>query len=306
MHSYPSSVYLSPVETISGSISVARGERYCHSWAPASISPWASLTLVHGFGAHGGRFSEMGTALASMGVAVQAFDLVGHGRSPGRRGCIDSYDQLLDDVAVSLQYATECFPRIPQFLFGHSMGGNLVLNLAMRRPHEVEPTMGLIISSPMLRAAEMPRERVMDAGRWLSTKVPNWRIKTPIVATKLSQDRRAQDAYLRDRWVHRNMSLRLAANLVDSGEWALNNAHLLQSPTLVMHGSDDTLTCPKASLAFAEATNGMAAFKAWHGCRHDLHDDLQRERVFDAMTRWMKQRCIVSFKLMRSCPMEAA
>lgn len=264
------------------------------------------MTLVHGFGAHGGRFCEMGTAIASMGVAVHAVDLVGHGRSPGRRGCIDSYDQLLDEVHVSFKYSTERFPRIPQFLFGHSMGGNLVLNLAIRRPNEVEEATGLIVSSPMLRAAEMPKDRIMDAGRWLSTKVPNWRIKTPFVASKLSQDRRAQDAYLRDRWVHRNMSLRLATNLVDSGKWALENAFLLQSQTLLMHGSEDTLTCPKASLAFAESSNGMATFKAWQGCRHDLHDDLQRERFFDYMTRWMKQQCIITFKVTRASIAEVA
>ena len=263
------------------------------------MSPWAALTLVHGFGDHGGRFAGMATSLASFGIAVQALDLVGHGRSPGRRGCIHSYDQLLDEVHDSLQHSTDSFPRIPQFLFGQSMGGNLVLNLALRRPLDVKRVNGLIVVSPMLRAGEMPKERFMDAGRWLASKIPNWRIKAPVVVAKLSHDRRAQDAYLRDRWVHRNMSLRLAINLVDSGLWALENSPLLQSRTLLMHGSEDTLTCPKASQLFAEKSNGMAMFRLWNGCRHDLHDELQRERVFDFMTRWMKQQCVTSFKLTR-------
>ena len=102
---------------------------------------------------------------------------------------------------------------------------------------------------------------------------------------------------MRDRWVHRNMSLRLAASLVDSGEWALEHAHLMHSKTLLMHGSDDTLTCPKASIEFAESASDVVCFKLWHGCRHDLHDDLQRERVLGYMTRWMKQQCVVTFKV---------
>ena len=263
------------------------------------MSPWAALTLVHGFGNHGGRFAGIGTSLASLGIAVQAIDLIGHGRSPGRRGCIDSYDQLLDDVCVSLQHSKESFPRTPQFLFGHSMGGNLVLNLALRRPKDLTEAHGLIVSSPMLRAGVMPKEHIMNAGRWLASKIPNWRIKAPVEVAKLSQDRRAQDSFLRDRLVHRNMSLRLAANLVDSGGWALENASLLKTRTLLMHGSEDTLTCPSATQAFAEASNGMASFRLWNGCRHDLHDDLQRERVFDYMTRWIKQQCITSFKITR-------
>ena len=298
--------YLSPVEFRSGAVTVADCQRFYHSWIPHATSPWAALTLVHGFGDHGGRFADMGTTLASFGIAVQAIDLVGHGRSPGRRGCIDSYDQLLDDVCISLRHSIESFPRLPQFLFGQSMGGNLVLNLALRRPQDVEKASGLIVGSPMLRAQSMPKERVMDAGRWLASKIPNWRIKAPLVVAKLSADRRAQDAYLRDRWVHRNMSLRLAANLVDSGQWALDNASLLQASTLLMHGSDDTLTSPKASEAFAAESNKMATFKLWNGCRHDLHDELQRERVFEYMTRWMKQQCITTYKLSRYEVAEAA
>jgi len=270
------------------------------------MSPWAALTLVHGFGNHGGRFAGIGTSLASFGIAVQAIDLIGHGRSPGRRGCIDSYDQLLDDVCVSLQHSRESFPRMPQFLFGHSMGGNLVLNLALRRPEDLTEAHGLIVSSPMLRSETMPKEHIMNAGRWLASKIPNWRIKAPVEVAKLSQDRRAQDAFLRDRLVHRNMSLRLASNLVDSGGWALENASLLKTRTLLMHGSEDTLTSPTATQAFAEASNGMATFRLWNGCRHDLHDDLQRERVFDYMTRWIKQQCITIFKITRPAMANAA
>lgn len=298
--------YLSAVENSSGTVLSDGVPRFFHSWVPKSQSPWAALTLVHGFGDHGGRFVGLGTSLASFGIAVQAIDLVGHGRSPGRRGCIDSYQQLLDDVCVSLDYTNVAFPRMPQFAFGHSMGGNLILNLALRRPAEIQGLNGLIVTSPMLRAGTMPKERIMDAGRWLAMKLPNWRIKTPVVVSNLSQDRRAQDAYLRDRWVHRNMSLRLAANLVDSGLWAIENSHLLNSKTLLMHGSEDTLTCVKATKEFAETSIGFSSFKLWNGCRHDLHDDLQRERVFDYMTQWMKQQCITSYKLARSNLVEAA
>ena len=298
--------YLSPVESKSGIVQSSGSRRFYHRWTPASMSPWAAMTLVHGFGDHGGRFAGMATTLASFGIAVQAIDLVGHGRSPGRRGCIESYDQLLDDVCDGLQSSITSFPRIPQFLFGQSMGGNLVLNLALRRPQDVKGTNGLIVGSPMLRAGEMPKEYYMDAGRWLASKFPNWRFKAAVDPTKLSHDRRVQDAYHRDPSVHRTMSLRLAINLVDSGQWALENASLLKSRTLLMHGSEDTLTCSKATQSFAEAADGMTTFRLWNGCRHDLHDELQRERVFDYMTRWMKQQCVTSFKLNRPVFAESA
>lgn len=291
--------YPSTVDSYCGKISLGVGERFQHRWMPESETPWATLTLVHGFGDHGGRFSGLGTSLAGLGIAVHVTDLVGHGRSPGRQGCIASYDQLLDEVEQSISHSRDLLPRVPQFLFGQSMGGNLVINLALRRPEATFPLQGIIAGSPMLRAGQMPKQRMIDAARWLAQKIPNWRIKAPVEVAKLSVDRRAQDAYRSDRFVHRNMSLRLAANLIDSGEWALENSHLLRCATLITHGLDDTLTSPVASQLFAQGTQGLATFKGWAGCRHDLHDDIQRERFFGYLTHWMKQKCISSFKLTR-------
>ncbi len=291
--------YISPVEDNDGPIELRPGqERYSYRWSPCEAEPWASLTIIHGFGDHAGRFRGMGLSLASLGIAVHSIDLIGHGRSPGRRGCIDSYEQLLDDVESAHAWTLRNWPNVPQFLFGQSMGGNLVLNWAIRRSHAVRGTRGIIAGSPMLRAGTMPKERMMDAGRWLATKVPNWRIRTPVHADKLSHDRRAQDAFQRDRLVHRSMSLRLATALIDSGQWALDHAGELDTPTLLMHGGEDTLTCPKASAQFAQHAT-RATFRSWPGCRHDLHDDLQREQVFEYLMRWMKERCIVSYRVKR-------
>lgn len=299
--------YLSSVEYVAEEIHIAPGQvRHSHRWLPDGVTPWASLTVIHGFGDHGGRFAGMATSLASFGIAVSAIDLIGHGRSPGRRGCIASYEQLLDEVQGALQLADEQWPRIPKFLFGQSMGGNLVLNWAIRRRLESQSLQGIMCGSPMLRTPSMPKENMMDAGRWLAKRLPHWRIRTPVDATKLSHDRRAQDAYLRDPLVHRSMSLRLATELVDSGRWAIDNASNLAIPTLILHGAEDTLTCPKASAEFAKAAGSIANFRAWPGCRHDLHDELQRERVFMYMSGWMKQRCIVSYKITASSILSAS
>lgn len=290
--------YLSPVLTHASTMELDKRQmRYVHQWSPSDNQPWGALTIIHGFGDHGGRFAGMAMSLASIGLAVTAIDLLGHGRSPGRRGVIVSYAEMLDEVECSLKLSHRLWPRMPQFMFGQSMGGNLVLNWMLRREAGATGLMGAVIGSPMLKTQNMPRERIMNAGRWLAKCMPNLRIPTPVQVEKLSRDRRAQDAYLRDPWVHRSMSLRLAAGLIDSGLWALENAERLPVPTLLMHGTDDSLTSPQASAEFAERAGAMATFRAWHGCRHDLHDEPQREQVFEYMTRWLKERCIMTYKI---------
>jgi acylglycerol lipase len=289
--------YESPVESWTSLRKVTHGHRFVHTWAPEGTSPWGSVTIVHGFGDHGGRFAGLGNSLASMGLALLAVDLVGHGRSSGRRGCIDSYEQLLDEVELSLNWTEERWGRIPQFLFGQSMGGNLVINLALRRPESCHRLQGIIAGSPMLRAGKMPSEKFMNVGRWLAKKFPSLRFSAPVRTSQLSQDRRAQDAYRRDRFVHSRMSLRMATCLIDSGEWALQNATQLRTPTLIMHGTEDTLTMPSASEEFVRDAGDLASLQLWNGCRHDLHDDIRREIYFQALSNWMKQRCVSVFTL---------
>ncbi len=290
--------FLSPVTFDSEMVELGSGQtRFVHRWAPRGQGPWGCLSIIHGFGDHGGRFAGMANSLASMGLSVIACDLVGHGRSPGKRGVIVSYDSLLDEVERTLSHAHGCWPKIPHFLFGQSMGGNLVLNWAIRRDRSSIPLFGLVAGSPMLRSPNTPKEAFMNAGRWLAKRLPNLRIPTPVQVSKLSQDRRAQDAYLRDPWVHRSMSLRLAASLIDSGLWAIEHASELRVPALLMHGSDDTLTCPNGTREFAERAGQIVTHRSWHGCRHDLHDEPQRERVFAMMAHWLKEQCVSSIRV---------
>lgn len=66
-------------------------------------------------------------------TSMSAVDLQGHGHSPGDRGCVESYDSLLDDVEAALLEVKRTFPSSPCVLWGHSMGGDLAINYLLRR-----------------------------------------------------------------------------------------------------------------------------------------------------------------------------
>jgi alpha-beta hydrolase superfamily lysophospholipase len=271
--------------------------RHVHRWWPSDQEAWGALTIIHGFGDHGGRFDGMATSLASYGLAVTAVDLIGHGRSPGRRGVIESYDQLLDEVDRSLELSKRKWPKMPHFVFGQSMGGNLVINWMLRRPGATDGVLGTIVSAPLLRPKRMPQEKYMRAGRWLADRLPNFRVPTPTRVDWLCRDPRAQDAYRRDPLVHRTMSLRLATSLVDSGLWAMDRAGELGVPSLLIHGSEDRLTCPIATQEFAHRAGGHVEFLLFQGCRHELHEEPPREYIFESIASWAKGRCIKNWIL---------
>ena len=97
-----------------------------HIWAAAK--PKAVMNLVHGFGEHSGRYADMAANLNAKGISVVTLDLRGHGQSDGARGYCPDYNLLLEDVDALLTKTRETYPDLPQILYGHSMGGGLVLN----------------------------------------------------------------------------------------------------------------------------------------------------------------------------------
>jgi alpha-beta hydrolase superfamily lysophospholipase len=67
---------------------------------PGPVS--ARLLIVHGYGEHAGRYIHFMQWLAERGVASEAIDLRGHGRSPGRRGFVVRWDEYIDDLKAFL------------------------------------------------------------------------------------------------------------------------------------------------------------------------------------------------------------
>ena len=128
------------------------GQLHGRFWA-ADGDTRGGVIIVHGLGDHGGRYRELAQSLTAQGWAVFAFDLIGHGRSPGARGRVDRYDRLLADIAHARETMDNLLPGKTQVLLGHSMGGNLALNYLLRR-HHFQPVRsdlaGMALCGPML------------------------------------------------------------------------------------------------------------------------------------------------------------
>ena len=113
-----------------------------------SVSPVGSVLLVHGLGDHAGRYLELAEAMTRAGFAVIAYDQRGHGGSTGKRGHAASFSVFLDDLEAVLTWAREVEGVVhPPFLYGHSMGGLVLLRYLQTRQTAVP---GIILSAPWL------------------------------------------------------------------------------------------------------------------------------------------------------------
>ncbi len=251
-------------------------------WIPDSDTSGV-ICIVHGLGEHSGRYADFAESLTAQGYAVLAIDMRGHGRSEGRRGDISSYETLMSDISIMLAEADRRFPGQPLFLFGQSMGGNLVINYALRREARVA---GIIASSPMFRTAFQPPYWKKLIGKYLRPILPLLPLCNEVRAEDLSRDLEVVRAYKNDPLVHDRLTLRFYDVLL-AGEWAIRHAVDLRIPTLIMHGGRDRVTSLEASREFSEIAGDICIIKAWEGFYHEIHNEPDKKRAFDYLIEWL-------------------
>lgn len=252
-----------------------RQSKFVTRWLPET-APQANVVIIHGLGEHGGRYDTLAQHFVRAGFSVSAFDQQGHGRSPESRGKIRSYNSLLDDIATFLQWSQTELVGIPTVLFGHSMGGNLVINYTLRDYPQPER---VISSSPMLEKATPVHPGFVRFARWLMRIAPNVKIRSDVVAERLMSDPGEQQLLRDDALFHSQITLRLGAGLIDSGAWALEHASRVRTALLLSHGSSDSMTSFSASQEFARLAGEACELVTLDGELHDPFRSVRREAI---------------------------
>ncbi len=252
-------------------------------WEPDK-KPKAVVVLIHGHGEHVDRYSSVGEAFANAGFALVGFDLRGHGKSSGPRGHTPSYDALMDDISGFLAQAQARYPKRPMFLYGHSMGGNLVLNYGLRRRSNL---VGIIATGPWLKLAFEPAPLKVMLARTLDKIAPTFTQKSNLATAALSHDAGIVHTYDDDPLNHDKISARLFVVMYESGLWALDHAAGFPVPLLLMHGTEDRITSLRASREFAETAGKIVTLRLWDGWYHEIHNEPGKKDVLKTMVKWM-------------------
>jgi alpha-beta hydrolase superfamily lysophospholipase len=256
---------------------------YSKGWAPEG-DPKAVVCLVHGLGEHIGRYNHVGATFSDAGYALLGFDLRGHGKSGGRRGHTSSYDAILDDVTTFIQNAKERYPGKPCFLYGHSLGGNLVLNYILRRKPDLK---GVIATSPWLKLAFQPPASKVALGRIMNNIAPGFSQTSGLETAALSYDPAVAAAYVNDPLVHDKISARMFVSTYESGLYAFEHAAEFPLPLLLMHGADDRITSAEASRQFGAAAPKFVTTRIWEKCLHEVHNEAVKGEFLKTMTDWL-------------------
>ncbi len=245
----------------------------------------AAVALVHGLGEHLGRYQHVAQYFNRYGLGVVSMDLRGHGRTQGVRGHA-SYDAINEDIDHLLEETAGRYPELPIFLYGHSLGGALVLYYALkRRPH----LKGVLCTSPGLIPAQDPGGKIVLA-KWMSVLAPGFTMTNGLDVSGLSHDPAVATAYQADPLVHDKISARLGLDLIQDGQWIIAHAAEFPLPLLLMQGSADRLVNPSGAKQFGAQAKGEFTFKLFEGWYHELHNEVEKEAVLKEMVTWVEQQ----------------
>lgn len=247
----------------------------------------AVVVLVHGMGEHASRYTtSVIPKLLENNISVVAFDHFGHGKTSGKRGHNPGFNAVLESITNAIEKAKTLYPNHPIFLYGHSMGGNAVINYALREQH---PLRGVIATSPFLRLAFQPPAWKLFMGRFLQKVAPSITMPSELDANGISRVEAEVKKYMNDPLIHDKISPNFSLTFIESGEWAIENASQLKTPMYLLHGTGDQIIDYKGTQEFANTTD-KATLKLYKGGYHELHNDLCKEEMLQDVVNWLNSQ----------------
>lgn len=248
----------------------------------------AKLLLQHGYGEYSQRYvrhyAQLIPKLNASGFDVFAFDLEGHGQSPGKRGMTDINRAAEDHLCARRALACD---GSPLFLFGHSLGG-LVTAASVGR--DQSGVSGVVLSAPAL-LFEIHPALELTAGV-IAALLPSARLTQPIAPEGLSDIAEEIEAYRQDPEIcHKAPPARLGASALSVAREVLRTCKDWQVPVLLLHGKRDMATSPRGSERFFSETGSKdRELRIFPEGKHELLNDIGRDEVLQLILDWLGRR----------------
>ncbi len=258
---------------------------YYQQWT-SSANRWP-VVLVHGAGEHSGRYAQTAARLNQDGFSVYAFDLPGHGQSPGTRGHIARLEDCLTAIRMFLQQVSQDCPETRPILLGHSFGGLLSPLYAARFP---ETLSGLVLSSPLWGVAVAIPIWKRALAHLLNPVWPSLTMRRPsTIEQTLSHDPHVAAQYARDPLTHTRASVHFYVELHRALSQLPSALPQLQLPVLVLQAGDDRIASAEATTRlFPGIGSPRKKLIVYEGYYHEVLNEVGNETVLQDLITWLR------------------
>ncbi|WP_027398284.1 alpha/beta fold hydrolase [Anaerovorax odorimutans] len=251
------------------------------------------VVLVHGIGEYAKRYERVAGYFNKENISMVAIDLRGHGCSLGKRGHTAPRKAVLEDIDMLIKHAEKIYPNRPIILYGHSMGGNIVLDYKKRGDLDYKVS-GYIVTSPWIIL-----ERNIPKYLYLIVKVlakikPDFQLDSNIKSEILGNSE-IISKHKYSRLGHGKITAATALDGYEIGKSLINESSnkfgIRNKPLLLMHGTDDMICKIEGSREITNLESDLCVYKEWENFFHELHNGNESddgEGVIYTMIEWIK------------------
>ncbi len=249
--------------------------------------PRGTVAVLPGGGDHSARYPGLTSALVGAGFTTALLDFRGHGQSDGRRWHVDAFREYLDDLDVFMEHV-RAGATGKVFVVAHSQGALVAATWGTVPGRGVA---GFVLSSPYFRLAlEPPRLKVLGA-RLLGSVVPWLPIATGLRPEDLTRDPELQRWVEADPLYGKTTSPRCFFECQRAHGEILRTAGEFRYPLLVLVGTGDPVADPAGGREFLAAAGSRdKELREYEGFRHELFNELERERPIGDAVAWIRAR----------------
>jgi alpha-beta hydrolase superfamily lysophospholipase len=260
---------------------------YWQRYTPAS--PRASVAVLPGGGDHSGRYPGITSALVHAGYQVALLDFRGHGQSDGRRWYVDTFADYLSDLdAFVAKLSQDGVANDQLFVLGHSQGGLIATLWGLSRGRHVS---GFVLTSPYYRMAIKPPLLKVLAAKAVGRVVPWLPVSTGIRMEELTSDPDHMRWTERDPLYGRATTPRWFDESQRAQREVLRRAPEWAHPLLVLAGGADPIADTSAMRTFVDTAHSEdKQFQVYEGFRHEILNEVDRQKPLVDAVAWLSQR----------------
>ena len=287
-----------------------------YRWGPEG-TPKAVVQIIHGIAEHVERYDHFARYLTGLGYLVVAEDHMGHGKSiceeVPQGYFAGGWANAVEDCYHLLQTVKAEFPDTPYILFGHSMGSFLARSILIKHPDSGIKA-AIICGSAWMPGAVIQGGKLISGllNRGDGAKQPSELLQNvmfsgydkrinPVRTTCdwLTRDEAVVDAYMADPLCGFAPTPALANAMMNGLIYIQNRNHLNQMqkelPVHFIAGADDPVGAygdgvRKAVQMFIRSGMKHVSLKLYPGCRHEIHNELNKEEVYKDISDWMDSK----------------
>jgi len=261
-------------------ISLRDGETIHANIAENGTTSW--IIVTHGLGEHSGRHEYI-HKLFSQYFNICFYDLRGHGKSTGKRGYVDKFEQFTSDLDEVITYLKDQYSMKKYILFGHSMGGLITASYMQNRVKSDFYPEKVFLSAPATSGAGTLGKVFNIAPIKFMQTLSSIPVSIPLTGvldiSKLSHDPRVYESYVVDKLNVLKIHSKLFLEILHEARKVFSRPLRVRCDLYCAVGTDDYLVGSESTINYFRMIEKNAKLKVIEGGYHELHNEIDKFSV---------------------------